>query len=686
VLKPSFAYDEAFERNFRREAHLAAKFRHPHIIAIHYVGKEDDIVFFSMDLLEHGVAHLVREGAPVRPDLIVKVGSEVASALAFAHQGGVVHRDLKPDNILFDRHGNSVVTDFGIADAITTYTEATGTTMYIGTPKYMSPEQARGQRVDHRSDIYSLGVTLYQMATGRPPFTGSDWFELGRKHIAEPPVPPRELNPELDRELERVILRCLEKEPERRYPSAEALRQDLLQAAAAPRTVVRAPAEPAAPVFRPRRARGLPVAPPRERRGRLRGLLVLALLAGGGLVADRNGWGVRDRAVHLWERWRPAPFTVSVWPRAPVEPTAAIAVRLTGPVDPATVTPANVRLVDLLGAPVPLLRLSLSADGRTLVVVPDTLAYGTRYNLVLEAALTDRSGRPVRPQGEPDRAGVVLPLETVPPPPDTEGPRVAALEPAEGSELVPGAAIRVTFDEPVRPASVDTSSVRLRDPAGRTVPVRILLDPADPRTLTVRPDRPAESPGAWTLELGAVADTLGNLAPGPRTFAYVVSGAPAPEEPNAWLRIETPIVDPAFSLEVHVDGRRAGEGPVARAAVTAGVHRIEIYGKVRESAHRLKVYENDHRVAARDTATVRAQVREFGALYVNTEPVGGRVLLGTTELGSTPLVAWPVPAGAYTLRIEPPAGLEDRYAPIVEEIVIEPFAKRNLKTLRFAPR
>jgi serine/threonine protein kinase len=229
ILKPAFAYDEVFEENFRREAHLTAKFRHPNVIAIHHFGKDDDIVFFSMDLLETGLKDLIVPGKPMYEAAIAKIGMDVASALQRVHtsKGGIVHRDVKPGNILLDRYGNAVLTGFGIAEAATNYTAATGTTVYVGTPKYMSPEQARGHRVDHRSDIYSLGVTLYEMATGEAPFTGRDWFDLGRKHLEEPPPPPREKNPELDPDLERIILRCLEKDPADRYQTAEDLRAEL---------------------------------------------------------------------------------------------------------------------------------------------------------------------------------------------------------------------------------------------------------------------------------------------------------------------------------------------------------------------------------------------------------------------------------------------------------------------------
>lgn len=685
VLKPSFAYDEVFERNFRREAHLAAKFRHPNIIAIHFVGKQDEAVFFSMDLLEKGVAHLLRPGGPLETDIIVKVGSEVSGALAFAHKGGVVHRDLKPDNILFDRHGNAVVTDFGIADAITNYTEATGTTVYIGTPKYMSPEQARGQRVDHRSDVYSLGVTLYHMATGEAPFTGADWFELGRKHIAETPPPPRQRNPSIDAELERVILKCIAKEPAARYQSAEELRQDLTSVGR-PSATVAYPTAPPTPAARPP-ARRVDVGPPRERRGGLR-LLMLGVLAAGGYFAyDQNVAGARAKVRALWSRVQPREFYVRAWPAQSLDPTGVITLHLSRPANATTVSEQSVRLVDLLGQSVPV-RVSVSPDARAIIVVPDrTLEFAKRYNLVVDSAVKDRSGNPIRAGPRRTQLGASLPFETLQEPPDARGPHVARLDPDPEAEIGTRPTFTLVFDEPVQLATVDASSIRLVDAAGAPVPARILVNAADARTVSVEPERPLAEGATYVLEVaGTVADALGNRVGAPQRFAYRAAGGGSIGATVSALRVQTDPINPEFALEIHVDGARVGEGPALTAPVRAGTHRVEVYGKVKESANKLKVYENDYRVAAGDTVPVRPTIQEFGALYVSTQPPSGRVYLNDVEVGTTPLIAFPVREGSYTLRIEPPAGAEARFGPILQEIVIERYQKRNLRTLEFSGR
>jgi hypothetical protein len=227
ILKPQYAGDEKFESRFRREAATAAKLRHPNIVKIFAVGKEDDSVFFAMDFLPHGLADRLEVMSTLPESMLVRMGIDVASALGFAHREGVIHRDIKVDNILFDDHGNAIVADFGIARALTNYVDQTGTNMVVGTPQYFSPEQARGLSLDGRADIYSLGVTLFRAATGQLPFQGEDWYEIARQQVEDKPPRPRAVNPALSRDLEKLILSCLEKDPDDRFQSGEQLCQAL---------------------------------------------------------------------------------------------------------------------------------------------------------------------------------------------------------------------------------------------------------------------------------------------------------------------------------------------------------------------------------------------------------------------------------------------------------------------------
>jgi eukaryotic-like serine/threonine-protein kinase len=229
ILKPQYAGEEAFETRFRTEAATAAKLRHPNIIRILAVGREDTAVYFVMDFLPTGLDDRLRIMGTLPEMLLIRMGMDVAAALAFAHREGVIHRDIKTDNILYDDHGNAIVADFGIARALSGYTEQTGTNMVVGTPQYFSPEQARGQTLDGRADIYSLGVTLFKAATGVLPFQGDDWYEIARQHIEEPAPRPRSFNPALSRGMEHVILKCLAKDPAERYPTGDALHTELVQ-------------------------------------------------------------------------------------------------------------------------------------------------------------------------------------------------------------------------------------------------------------------------------------------------------------------------------------------------------------------------------------------------------------------------------------------------------------------------
>lgn len=227
VLKPQFGGDADFVARFKREAAVAARLRHPNIIKIYTIGREGDAVYFAMDFLPTGLADKLDATPHLSEEAVVQIGMDVSRALGFAHREGVIHRDIKVDNIMFDEHGNAVVADFGIARALTGYTNQTGTNMVVGTPQYFAPEQARAKPLDGRADIYSLGVTLYRASTGRLPFVGDDWYEVARQHVEETPTPPRALNPKLSEGFETVLLRCLAKRPDDRPTTGEQLLDEL---------------------------------------------------------------------------------------------------------------------------------------------------------------------------------------------------------------------------------------------------------------------------------------------------------------------------------------------------------------------------------------------------------------------------------------------------------------------------
>jgi len=230
VLKPRYATDKAFESRFRQEAAFAAGLLHPNIIHIEEVANPADETtrpFFAMDLYPDSLSERLARETPLTEAEVVAIAKGVTSALAFAHEKDLVHRDIKPDNILLAADERPVLTDFGIARAVSGYMAATGFSMALGTPAYLSPEQAQGRALDGRSDLYSLGITLYRAVTGDVPFKSRDWFELARMHVEDRPEPPRNRRPELSKRFERIILRLLGKHPDDRYPSAAALLADL---------------------------------------------------------------------------------------------------------------------------------------------------------------------------------------------------------------------------------------------------------------------------------------------------------------------------------------------------------------------------------------------------------------------------------------------------------------------------
>src|SRR5881628_2216479 len=225
VLPFSLAFDKEFVERFQREARTSAKLEHPSIIPIYRVGKSGRVIYFVMKFLRgKPLASVLAARGSLPPAEIRQILVQVARALAYAHKGGIVHRDIKPDNIMFDEHGQAVVTDFGIAKAATGG-KLTGTGMSIGTPHYMSPEQARAQQLDGRSDVYSLGVVAYQSLTGSVPFDGEDSFSIGYKHIMEEiPAPPLETYDQ--RTVFEIIRKMMAKSPDDRFQTAD----DLVQA------------------------------------------------------------------------------------------------------------------------------------------------------------------------------------------------------------------------------------------------------------------------------------------------------------------------------------------------------------------------------------------------------------------------------------------------------------------------
>jgi eukaryotic-like serine/threonine-protein kinase len=227
-LHPHLTKNKDLVARFKAEARAAARLEHPNIVAVHDVGEHDGDLFFTMQYVEGESLRSVLDRVRVLPiDQLLWVGQQLASALDYVHRMGVVHRDIKPENVLLDTSGNVRVTDFGIARAADgTRLTATGTMM--GTPEYMSPEQIRGVDVDHRTDIYSLGVLLFEMGAGQVPFSAETPIAVAMLHCEQPPPDPSSLQPTFPPWLSTVTLRCLSKSAEQRFTTAgevtEALR------------------------------------------------------------------------------------------------------------------------------------------------------------------------------------------------------------------------------------------------------------------------------------------------------------------------------------------------------------------------------------------------------------------------------------------------------------------------------
>jgi eukaryotic-like serine/threonine-protein kinase len=295
VLLPQFARDAGFVARFRREAQAAARLNQPNIVGVYDTGADGDRQYIVMEFVEgRTLAEFLAGGRRLTPMQSVELTQKIAAALASAHAQGIVHRDIKPGNVMVTRDGTVKVMDFGIARMQTDIT-APQTSSVIGTPTYLSPEQAQGQPVDARSDLYSLGCVLYELLAGQPPFTGDTPVAIAYKQVNETPVPPSAHNADIPPRLDAVVMKSLAKNPANRYQSAEEFSADLERVRqgqdveATPLMVAGIGGDATQVIARPAPTQVL--SPPEEEGssrkvwlGVLIGLLVFALLAAGGYL------------------------------------------------------------------------------------------------------------------------------------------------------------------------------------------------------------------------------------------------------------------------------------------------------------------------------------------------------------------------------------------------------------------
>ena len=236
TLRDDLARDQTFQARFRREAQSAASLNHPSIVAVYDTGEDMvgnlPVPYIVMEFVDgRTLRDLLRDDRRLLPERAAEITDGVLRALDYSHRNGIVHRDIKPGNVMLTRAGEVKVMDFGIARAVSdSQMTMTQTAQVIGTAQYLSPEQARGERVDARSDLYSTGCLLYELLTGRPPFTGDSPVAIAYQHVKEEPVPPSQVDPEVPPWADAIVLKAMQKSPGERYQSAGEMRNDIQRA------------------------------------------------------------------------------------------------------------------------------------------------------------------------------------------------------------------------------------------------------------------------------------------------------------------------------------------------------------------------------------------------------------------------------------------------------------------------
>jgi beta-lactam-binding protein with PASTA domain/predicted Ser/Thr protein kinase len=450
ILLPQFARDVSFVDRFRREAQAAARLNHPNLVGIYDSGADGETQFIVMEFIQgRTLEDFMSSGGRFDVVHAVEVAEKICDALAYAHVAGVIHRDIKPANVMVTRKGEVKVMDFGIARIVAGPQTAPQTSAVLGTAAYISPEQAQGMPVDGRSDIYSLGAVLYEMVTGKPPFTGDSPVAVAYKQVNESPVLPSIANREVSPLLDAVLMRALAKNPANRYQTADEFRADLERARLG-QDVLATPLMPAGEdatqvISRPRATSILPPQESPARNGRtvwfgvLIGFIVVAVLAGAGYLLAQGLLGNNDDTTTPV----PVPNVIGfTQDRAVDEITAAnlepkVETRVSDTVKPGRVVEQD----PVAGTP--------RAPGSTVTIfvakAPPTVEVPTFTGLTLEAA-----------QALADENDLVLRLtdsvsDTVP------VGSIVSQDPLPGAELEQGGEVQVVVSAP--PATVAVNDV-----------------------------------------------------------------------------------------------------------------------------------------------------------------------------------------------------------------------------------